>query len=193
MKNVPRTLAIFLISITIISGGCIRNTSSAGGLEAAVNELGRDRYETPGDILTPFLKQAEKANKKLFLVFGWKGCSWCRRFEQYHEDSDVREILDKYFIIINIDIKKSQACEDLYKTYGNPGTPSWAILDPGRNVIADSDNLKDGTGNVGYPLKAEEVEYYKAALKTSRPLITDLELTVLAEKLITYGTVKNEK
>lgn len=59
------------------------------------------------DTLNLLISTAKENNKKLFLVFGWEGCGWCRRLDKYHNDPKVKNILDKHFIISYIDIYKS--------------------------------------------------------------------------------------
>jgi hypothetical protein len=92
----------------------------------------------------------------------------------------VSGILGKYFMIAKIDMMKTTAGAELYKTYGKEGTPSWTIFDSNGNVLVDSDN---GSGNVGYPGEEKELEHYVNALKKAVPSINDSECGVLVSKL----------
>ena len=135
------------------------------------------------DTLTLLLNNSRTLNKKLFLVFGYQGCSWCRVFDKYHGDKAVNEILSKYFTISKIDIYKTKTGADLYKIYGKAGTPSWTIFDTKGEILVDSDN---GKGNIGYPAEENELEYYVQALKKAVPNISESECKILVDKLKDY-------
>ena len=102
-------------------------------------------------------------------------------------DSIVKEILDKYFVIAKVDIFETKEGVDLYKKYGKKGTPSWTIFDLNGEVQIDSDN---GNGNIGFPAKEYELEYYVHALKKAAPLISEKESEIFVTKLREYGNRK---
>ena len=141
------------------------------------------------DTLTLLLTNSRTTNKKLFLVFGYQGCGWCRVLDKYHQDSSVNAILSKYFSIAKIDIYKTKAGVDLYKTYGKPGTPSWTIFDLKGDVLVDSDN---GKGNIGYPAEENELEYYVFALRKAVSTISETECAILVAKLKDYRNRKKQ-
>ena len=141
------------------------------------------------DTLALLLQKSSINNKKLFLVFGWQGCGWCRVFEKYHQDSIVNDILSKYFMIAKIDIYKTKAGADLYKKYGKEGTPSWTIFDLKGNILIDSDN---GKGNIGYPAEENELEYYVQAIKKAVLTISESECSILVAKLKDYRNRKKQ-
>ena len=139
------------------------------------------------DLLIVLLKNAGAGNKKLFLMFGWEGCKWCRVFDQYHHDRKVKAILDRYYMIVNLDIYKSKAGEALYKVYGKQGTPSWTIFDSNRMVLADCDN---GKGNIGYPVTEDELAYYISVIRKTTPGISQVKYDKLITKLKEYKEKK---
>jgi len=156
------------------------------GLFVFSNAYCQDQPEK-SDTLTLLLKNSSDHHKKLFLVFGWQGCGWCRVFDKYHQDSAVNAILGKYFCIAGIDIYKTKTGADLYKKYGKAGTPSWTIFDLKGNILVDSD---DGNGNIGYPAEESELEYYVLCLKKAAPTISDNECEILLAKLKDYRNRK---
>ena len=156
------------------------------GLLIFSNIFCQDNFDN-NDTLTLLLNDSKVNNKKLFLLFGWQGCRWCRLYDNYHNDSIVNEILDKYFVITRIDILKTKAGADLYKKYGK-GTPSWIIFDINGEVLIDSDN---GNGTIGYPTKENELEYYVQALKKAALVISEKESEILVTKLKEYRNRKN--
>lgn len=138
------------------------------------------------DILATLCVKSRIENKKVFLLFSFQACAWCRIFEKYHRDSAVNNILSKYIIIKMVDVNKTRGGSDLYKTYGKVGFPSWAIIDSTKKVIIDSGNLNDGSGNIGFPKNGRDIEYYISAIKKAAPSISRPECVVLAKKLNEY-------
>jgi len=143
--------------------------------------------QTQKGTLPNLLDRAKTEHKKLFLVFSFEKCGWCRIFEKYHNDPQVNEILSKYFIVSKIDYYKTPDGQKLYMKYGLPGFPSWVILDETGNLIINSEapvpGIKDEKHNIGYPSGKNEMEYYIKALKSSAPDITSSECHILHEKL----------
>jgi hypothetical protein len=138
------------------------------------------------------LKRSKLENKNLFLVFTFQGCSICRIFENYHKDTIVNKILRRYFIIEKIDYYKTPGGRELYVSYGKTGFPSWTILDSAKTVIIDSGNLKDRTGNIGFPDSEIDREYYLKAVQKAAPHLTKLESDILYQKLKEYRPDRKE-
>jgi thioredoxin-related protein len=182
-------LAFFFISFILLTSACVQNNKSMLPNELqAKNEVLSDTNNIvrQQDFLTPYLEAAKKQHKKVFIIFGSKSCAFCRRFDNYHHDPEISKILGKYFIIIMVDVIRSDMAKDLYKLFWKPGMPMWVILDSEGNFITDSDSGKNG-GNIGYPHKAEDIKYYINALKSAGMIIGDAECRVLEEKLRSYG------
>jgi hypothetical protein len=139
------------------------------------------------DSLNLLISSAKQNNKKLFLVFGWEGCGWCRRLDKYHNDPKVKNILNRYFMISYIDIYKSTNGQDLFKKYGKDGTPSWTVFDSQGKIIVDSDL---GKGNIGYPATEDELNSYIIAIKKAVPNLSQSDCDLLIEKLKEYRTKK---
>jgi thiol-disulfide isomerase/thioredoxin len=146
----------------------------------------QDKIQKP-DTLNLLISSAKKNNKKLFLVFGWEGCGWCRRLDKYHNDPKVKNILNRYFMISYIDIYKSANGQDLYKRYGKGGTPSWTVFDSQGKIMVDSDL---GKGNIGYPATDDEINSYILAIKKAVPNLKRSDCDLLIEKLKEYRTKK---
>lgn len=156
--------------------------------QKTVNDLIKDKAVIHSEIETfeLVLKRSMIEKKNLFLVFTFQGCSICRIFDKYHNDSIVKGILNRYFIVKNIDYYRTPGGKELYATFGKVGFPSWTIIDSSKIVIIDSGNLKDRTGNVGFPDSEKEREYYLFAIKKAAPLITKFESDILLKKLKEY-------
>jgi hypothetical protein len=170
---------IFLALIIILLG-CKQAENNS------VTDFGKPTISAKDDTFNLLLNRSRLENKKLFLVFSFQGCSICRIFEKYHNDSIVNGILSHYFIIKKVDYYKTPGGRELYASYGKIGFPSWTIIDSTKLVIIDSGNLNDRTGNIGFPDSEIEREYYLMAVKKAAPQITKLESDILKKKLKEY-------
>jgi hypothetical protein len=151
-----------------------------------VDSRKQNSREQVEDTFSILKERASKENKNLFLVFSFEGCGWCRVFERYHHDPVVKEILEQYFIVEKIDIHKTPGGSAIYKEYGKLGFPSWTILDQEGNIIIDSGNLENRSGNIGYPNSGLKIVYYLGAVKKAAPGIKEKECELLKIKLIEY-------
>jgi hypothetical protein len=102
-------------------------------------------------------------------------------FEKYHADPAVSRIIDKYLVVVHVDISKNAGGETMYKKYGaQRGVPAWTVLDAQQKVLADSG---DGRDNVGFPYQPKEIDHYVKVLKATCAKIRDEEIKVLKTKL----------
>jgi hypothetical protein len=139
-------------------------------------------------VLSEGLAKAKAEGKRVFLVFGSPTCGWCKYFDKYHADPEVAKLIGKHLVLVKVDVVTNPGGKDLYEKYGTQrGVPAFTILDAGRNVLADSG---DGTNNVGFPYKPEEIEHYVTAMKKALPALTDQDVRVLRRKLAEVGPKK---
>jgi hypothetical protein len=112
-------------------------------------------------------------------------------FEAYHADPAVSRTLDKYFVIVDVDIVKNPGGKEMYEKYGTQrGVPAWSVLDANEKVLADSG---DGKDNVGLPYEPKEIEHYVDVLKKTCPKISDNEIEALTSKLKAIAGKKLEE
>lgn len=141
------------------------------------------------NVFPGLLQKAVMENKKLFLVFGFEKCGWCRVFEKYHRDPEVSEILSAHFIVAEIDYNKTPGGKELYRTFGSTGFPSWAIIDTSGIALVSSEapvpGVKNQVYNVGYPAGSNELSHYIHALKTVAVLSSE-ECDLLRMKIEYY-------
>lgn len=153
----------------------------------SISQVYSQKQSVTNDSLKIYFKEIKKANKNLFLVFSAPNCLWCEAMSNYHKDSTVKAILSKYFIIKTMNIKQSKAAMDLYEANGKQGTPFWIIYDSKEKWITNSDN---GKGNIGYPVKEEEIIHYLSSIKKIIPSISQQECNILVTKLKEYNPKK---
>jgi hypothetical protein len=102
-------------------------------------------------------------------------------FDRYHADPAVSRIIDKYLVIVHVDIVKNDGGQKLYRKYGSErGVPAWTVLDTSEKVLADSG---DGLKNVGYPYLPREIDHYVKVLKATCANISDADIQVLTSNL----------
>lgn len=129
--------------------------------------------------------EAKNAEKKVILVFGHEYCGWCRLFDRYHADPEVKSILDENYIIHKIDILESKAGERLFDYYKLPGTPVWMIYDSKMELLSNGKN--DDNQIIGYPYTQSEIQLYLGEIRKTSTDIDETELKTLGQKLQTFG------
>ena len=175
---------LFPALIIILIGCKQKAVRESGGNELSADKIQIHRSEA--ETFNLLLDRSRLEKKNLFLVFAFQGCGICRIFDNYHNDTIVKEILCKYFIIKKVDVNRTPGGKELYTTYGKIGFPSWTIIDSTKTVIADSGSLKDGTGNIGFPNSERDREYYIKAVKKAAISMTRTESDILVKKLKEY-------
>ena len=98
-----------------------------------------------GDIRAA-LAEARQTNKRVILDFGGDWCPDCQVLNIYFHQSPNRELLDKYFIRVNVNIGHEDANIDLAHQYGVPvqGVPALAVLDShGKVLYAQNKEFSD--------------------------------------------------
>jgi thiol-disulfide isomerase/thioredoxin len=124
-------------------------------------------------VLKQALKEAEKENKNVFIIFHASWCGWCRKMDSSINDKNCKSFFYHNYIIKHLTVYESAD----KKTLENPGAlemltgykgkdegiPFWLIFDSKGNLLADS-QLKPGV-NSGCPATADEVDYFINVLR----------------------------
>ena len=126
--------------------------------------------------------RAAREQKSVIFVFCHANCGWCRLFDKYHASPDVKEILEKEYLISRIDISESESGKKLFEYYALPGVPAWMIYNSNRELIF---NGKYPNGSlVGYPIEPVGMEIYLDAIRMTSSYINEDQLRMLGEKLV---------
>lgn len=129
-----------------------------------------------------FVKAAEE-RKNVFVIFSSDYCGWCRVFDMYHATSEVKEILDKNYLFMTIDISDPESeSRDLWKHYDFMGVPAWLIYSSNKELLING-KLDDGE-QVGYPLSQPGQDFYIEAIRRSSRHIKRKQLQVLRERIV---------
>ena len=85
------------------------------------------------------VETATKENKRILLIFGARWCVWCRALHHLiTTNTDVMEVLDKYYEVVSIDVGHKDKNMDINEKYGNPienGLPVMVVLDEKGNHL----------------------------------------------------------
>ncbi len=87
--------------------------------------------------VTAGLAKAHAENKRVLLDFGGDWCGDCKVLDIYFHQQPNADLLDKYFVKINVNIGHEDANLDLAHRYGVPvqGVPALAVLDADGKVL----------------------------------------------------------
>jgi len=92
------------------------------------------------------LLKARHEHKRVILDFGGDWCPDCQVLNIYFHQSPNKELLDKYFVLVDVNIGHMDQNLDVAHKYGVPvkGVPALAVVDPdGKVVYAQSKEFAD--------------------------------------------------
>lgn len=107
---------------------------------------GRDIYPEPtqarADIASA-LQTAAATHKRVLLDFGGNWCDDCQALNIYFHDDNNRQLLEKNFVLVDINIGREDANLDIAREYGVPiakGVPALAVLSPDGKLLYSQRN-----------------------------------------------------
>jgi thiol:disulfide interchange protein len=98
-----------------------------------------------GDIRSA-LEQARRTHKRVILDFGGDWCGDCQVLNIYFHESPNAELLEKNFVLVDVNIGHMDQNLELAHKYGVPinGVPALAVLDGhGKVIYAQSNEFAD--------------------------------------------------
>lgn len=124
-------------------------------------------------------------HKPIFLVFGASWCPPCRQMDAFMQDSKIRPILEKYFVLAHLNVQEergkhpelnSPGGEKLLGDYGGKsmGIPFIVFLDAQGQLLINSNRpTKQGRSdeNVGYPALPVEIDWFLTMLQKTLPTL----------------------
>jgi thioredoxin-related protein len=138
------------------------------------------------------LDQAKKEHKQVFLLFTQPNCEWCRRYDAYHSDPEVMQIIGKHFVLLKIDVMETPGGQYMFPEYDDKeteGLPLFSILDSGGITLVSS---ADSGQNIGFPTTPSEVDAYLKLMTSACPSLQSKEIDALRRKLESYQPEKAE-
>lgn len=128
------------------------------------------------EALTAALARASSESKNVFLLFSSPKDGPSRVFDNYHSVPEVKRVLEKHYVLVNISVVYMLDGAKMLDAYGPQGVPFWVILDASGKTLADSDH--NGV-NIGYPSGAEGSDHYAKALRKTSPTMSEEEVHLL--------------
>jgi thioredoxin-related protein len=130
------------------------------------------------------LARASSDDKRVFLAFGAPWCGWCHQLHDWMAQPEIAAILDRDFVITQIDIDRMTGGKDIQSRYQpktSGGIPWFAILDAQGKALATSDG-PDGN-NIGYPAAPQEIGHFLAMIKSQCRRIDSSQLGQIRKSL----------
>lgn len=107
---------------------------------------GHDIYPEPNqarDDIAAALKTAAATHRRVLLDFGGNWCGDCQVLNLYFHDDANRDLLEKNFVLVDINIGHMDANLDVARQYGVPidrGVPALAVLSPEGKLLYSQRN-----------------------------------------------------
>ena len=141
--------------------------------------------------------RAVQQHKHIFLVFGASWCTPCHEMEAFMKDTKIRPILEKYFVIADLNVEEergkhpelnSPGAEKLVEDFGGKdgGVPFIVFLDENGQLLINSNRSPDGKptgGNIGYPAAPEEIDWFMVMLRKTLPSLAESDSHTIENRL----------
>jgi thioredoxin 1 len=107
---------------------------------------GRDIYPEPDQAradIAAALKDAAATHRRVLLDFGGNWCGDCQVLDLYFHNDSNRNLLEKNFVLVDINIGRMDTNLDLAREYGVPidkGVPALAVLSPEGKLLFSQRN-----------------------------------------------------
>jgi thioredoxin-related protein len=172
MKHV---LARILLALGIIC-------SLAGAAFAQHGPAAASRTPEPAStVVDAAVKRANAESKTVWVVFGASWCGWCRKLEAFLAAPEVRDIIEKHYLIVPVTVMENGAKEALENPGGEAmmrelgggaaGLPFYAFLDGSGKRIANSMAMPKG-GNIGFPANPQEITAFMVVSDKTAPALS---------------------
>jgi len=136
MNYLPLVLLLLLFHPSAIP---LTPSSGSAARPQALPE--KDLYPPSADAkkeIEDALRSAAPAHKRVLVVFGANWCFDCHVLDEYFHSPDIVPTLQKYFVVVHVDIGRGEKNTDLAKKYDVPlnrGIPAIAVLDSAGKLL----------------------------------------------------------
>ena len=147
--------------------------------------------EPAATIVDGAVKRANAENKTVWIDFGASWCGWCRKLEAFLQAPEVKDIIQKHYLIVPLTVMENGPKESLENPGGEAmmkdlggagaGLPFYAFLDGAGKRIANSMAMPRG-GNIGFPANQEEITAFMTLIGKTAPALSSAE----RDRLVSY-------
>ena len=133
---------------------------------------GRDIYPEPNEAradIAAALKTAASTHRRVLLDFGGNWCGDCQVLNLYFHDDANRDLLEKNFVLVDINIGRMDTNLDIAREYGVPiakGVPALAVLSPDGKLLYSQRN---GEFEAMRSMQSSSVTSFLAQWRPQRP------------------------
>ncbi len=186
MANMKRLFTILLPLAVALSGSALfAQTETADSLFARARD------------------QARSEHKNVLLDFSASWCSSCKLYERFLEDSAMKPITEKAYVVVRIDVGERANDSSHHDTPGGfqlrgsligkrePSYPILVITDADGKPLIDSFRNGKADANIGYPDLPEEIDWYMVMLKRTAPSLTPDEMETTRQWLKKHSTTQH--
>lgn len=140
--------------------------------------------------------RAAQEEKRVFLHFGAPWCGWCGKLERWMAQPEVAALLAKDFVDLKIDTDRMTGGGDMAKELrakagAKDGGIPWFVLQGADDAILATSDAKDG--NIGFPVKDEEIAHFVGMLEKARKNLTAADLETLRASLVASREADEKK
>jgi thiol:disulfide interchange protein len=142
-------------------------------------------------VIDTAVKRARAENKTVWVDFGASWCGWCRKLEAFLAAPEVKDIIQKHYLVVPLTVMESKAKKTLENPGGEEmmndlggagaGLPFYAFLDGSGKRIANSLSMPNGA-NIGFPANRAEIAAFVALFDKTAPALAAPE----RERIVTY-------
>lgn len=136
-------------------------------------------------LLETALEQAKKQRKGVMVWYTQPSDEWCREFEQWLQEPNIKGMLENAFVILKIEVERTDRGFEVLEQHAgkNPeGVPWFAFLGADGKVLAASQTEKEP--NIGYPGTDDDIRRVKAMLVQSGAGMSELGLKLIEDSLV---------
>jgi thioredoxin-related protein len=135
-------------------------------------------------LLADALQRAGAEDKRVLVHVGTPYCGWCKMLTKFLREHEAVFAVD--YIDLKIDTLRMTHGKEVavrYEPQGSSGIPWMVILDAAGQPLVNS---VGHDGNIGYPLKPQEIDDFLKMLRETRQRLTDADLEIIANDLHAY-------
>jgi len=131
----------FVLFLVLLHPLALPLTASSGAAALPRAPQSKDLYPAGVDAkkeIAEALHSASPAHKRILVVFGANWCGDCHALDDAFHSAEIAPTLEKYFVVVHVDIGHGEKNLDLAQKYDVPlnrGIPAIAVLDSAGKLL----------------------------------------------------------